>query len=76
MKENEYKCYTCDGYGKYYWKYSNGTYLRRNDLTKLELPCRACNESGKINWIENIFRNKKCDNHIVGGPVKISDKDI
>ena len=67
-----YTCYQCGGKGKHYWKYSNGEYFMSDD-TKHKLTCNVCEGLGQINWLENIFHNKKW----VGsyGPEIINDEN-
>ena len=72
--EDNYVCYECAGEGRHYWKYTTGEYFE-SDGNKNKILCLVCNGSGKINWIENIFRSKKFNTKLGYGPVKINEEE-
>lgn len=71
---DSYICYQCGGKGVYYWKYTDGTYFNSDNI-KVVVRCTVCKGSGKINWLENIFRSNEI--HFKGecGPIKINNED-
>ena len=56
MNEGSYNCSTCDGFGKYLLKWGTGIFIKNDNGDPIKYPCKNCDGSGKVNWIENIFQ--------------------
>ena len=54
-----YKCYQCNGIGSHYWIFGDGRYFIHNNGEKVQISCQVCEGSGKVDWLENVFKTRK-----------------